>query len=92
MTHSTQHSDDIGLGAIFEATHETLTTLLQLPAGSHVDAAWTPFDRPGVLLLRVRGAGWPQKAGWQLPLVRAEIVRNDVGLVSVKWSVPEQTS
>ena len=91
MTPSTQHPDDIGLAAIFEVTPETMASALQLPAGAYIDAAWTPWDRPGVLLLRVRGAGWPTRTGWTLPLVRGEIVRDNVGLVTVKWSLPEQT-
>ena len=93
MTLSTQHPDDIGLAAIFEVTPETMASALQLPAGAYIDAAWTPWDRPGVLLLRVRGAGWPTSLhrACPLPLVRGEIVRNDVGLITVKWSLPEQT-
>ena len=67
--------DDIGRAAMLVLSPETLAELLQLPLGCHIDSAVAPHDTPGVLHLRVRGAGWPTKAGWPLPQVRGTVTR-----------------
>ena len=65
----------IGRAAILVVSPEILSELLRLPQGCHIDAAESPHDKPGVLHLRVRGAGWPMKAGVQLPISRGTITR-----------------
>ena len=67
--------DDIGRAALLVLSPEILAELLQLPLGCHIDGAVAPHDQPGVLHLRVRGAGWPTKAGWLLPQVRGTVTR-----------------
>lgn len=67
--------DDIGRAALLVLSPDTLAELLQLPPGCHIDGAVAPHDQPGVLHLRVRGAGWPTKAGWLLPQVRGTVTR-----------------
>ncbi len=67
--------DDIGQAALLVLNQEFLAELLQLPAGCHIDGAVAPHDQPGVLHLRVRGAGWPTKAGWMLRQARGTVTR-----------------
>lgn len=64
---------DIGRACILIVSPEMLSEFLQLPAGCEIDAAVAPYDQPGVLHLRVRGAGWPTKAGMLLPQVRGTV-------------------
>ena len=85
--------DDIGRAAMLVLSHEMLTELLQLPPGCHIDGVAAPHDQPGVLHLRVRGAGWPTKAGWLLPKVRGTVTRYyaDNGSVLrqvIDWGLP----
>jgi hypothetical protein len=63
------------LAAILVATPEAVGELLQLPAGSHLDAVWQPHDQPGVLHLRIRGAGWPCGNGQLLQRVCGTVSR-----------------
>lgn len=51
------------LVAILMVAPEQLADLLQLPEGSCIDSVHAPHDRPGVLELRIRGAGWVTRAG-----------------------------
>ncbi len=44
--------------AILVVAPEILAELLQLPEGSYIDSALAPHDQPGVLELRICGAGW----------------------------------
>lgn len=67
--------DDIGRAALLVLSPEILAELLQLPPNCHIDGAVAPHDQPGVLHLRVRGAGWPTKAGWLLPQARGMVTR-----------------
>jgi hypothetical protein len=82
-------SADIGRAAILIATPEVLAELLHLPPGCQIDAAWTPLDQPGVLHLRVRGAGWPMKTGWRLGVSSGTISRGEDGSRVVLWGLPE---
>ncbi len=83
---------DIGLAALLVVSPEILAEVLQLPPGCYIDGAVAPYDKPGVLHLRVRGAGWPTKAGMLLPQVTGIIIRrvahggpNPV----IEWSFPK---
>ena len=83
---------DIGLAALVVVSPEILADLLQLPPGCYIDGAVAPYDKPGVLHLRVRGAGWPMKAGVLLPQVTATVTRR-AGLGGpnpvIDWSFPK---
>lgn len=86
--------NDIGRAALLVLSPEMLAELLQLPSGCHIDGAVAPHDQPGVLHLRVRGAGWPTKAGWLLPQVRGTVTRYhaDDGSVLrhvIDWGFPK---
>ena len=61
--------------AILLIDPEVLAQLLQLPEGSYIDSAHVPHDRPGVLELRIRGAGWPVLPGTRLTAVRGTVTR-----------------
>jgi hypothetical protein len=52
-----------GLCAILEVAPDMLAQALQLPPGAHIDAIINQVAQPGMMLLRVRGAGWPTYLG-----------------------------
>jgi hypothetical protein len=86
--------NDIGRAALLVLSPDMLAELLQLPEGCHIDAAVAPHDQPGVLHLRVRGAGWPTRAGWLLPQVRGSVTRyvaDDGSTVrlAIDWGLPK---
>ena len=54
------------LAAILRVTPEALAAALQLPPGAYIDDVRALHDQPGVLELRVRGAGWPSRPGQML--------------------------
>lgn len=88
---------EIGLAALLVVDHLRLAELLQLPAGSHIDAVWSPVDQPGVVLLRLRGAGWPVKTGALLPRSTGILTRHisadgAVERVFINWQLPSQAS
>lgn len=70
-----EHSEAADLAAIIEITPVVLAAALQLPPGSYVDCVDSPHDRPGVLLMRLRGAGWPVKPGERIPQASAMVNR-----------------
>lgn len=79
--------------AILVATPEALAELLQLPEGSHLDAVWAPHDRPGVLHLRIRGAGYPFTPGQHLVqrvghVTRVQATDGTPGPVVIDWGLP----
>lgn len=82
---------DIGLAALVVVSPEILAELLQLPTGCYIDAATAPYNQPGVLHLRVRGAGYPTKAGGLLPHVTGNIIRRRNGGPNpvIEWSFPK---
>lgn len=76
---------------IFRCTPELFADLLQLPAGSHVDAVWIAQDCPGVVEFRVRGPAWPKvHLGHHIPQVTATFTQstNADGMTAyrVEWS------
>lgn len=75
------------LGAILLITPEVLAQLLQLPEGSYIDSAHAPHDRPGMLELRIRGAGWPVLPGGRLTQVTGIVTREPKLMTnpSVDW-------
>jgi hypothetical protein len=84
---------DIGRAALLVVNEAILADLLQLPAGCHIDSVTAPHDQPGVLQLRVRGAGWLMKAGMVVPKAHGVVIRHyaaDGALVrqAVDWGLP----
>jgi hypothetical protein len=59
--------------AIFMASSEFLRSMLCLPDGAEIDAVQVDVDRPGVLLFRIRGAGWPVHNGATIPRATCQI-------------------
>lgn len=87
--------EGIGRAALLVVSPEILGDLLQLPDGCHIDSAVVPHDQPGVLHLRVRGAGWPTKAGRLLPRVIGTVTRHSVNNGAVlqnviDWGFPQE--
>ena len=98
MTTDKQDDDPVTTNrvALMVLSPEILTALLQLPDGCHIDHATVPHDQPGVLYLRVRGAGWPIKTGLVLPQVCPTVTRHHAGDGSllrygINWNFPPQT-
>lgn len=94
ITHDAAPHNDIGRAALLVLSPKILAELLQLPDGCHIDHAVAPHDQPGVLHLRVRGAGWPTKAGWVLPKARGTVTRHHAedGSVlrhTIDWGFPK---
>lgn len=80
--------------AILVATPEALAELLQLPEGSHLDAVWAPHDQPGVLHLRIRGAGHPFRLGQHLVHTVGRVTRQATtdgqpGPMVIDWGLPQ---
>lgn len=63
------------LAAILQIDPPALRELLQLPKGAYLDDVQVPHDRPGMLELRIRRAGWPTVPG--------EMLRRTIGTVTV---------
>lgn len=51
------------LAAILVVNFEWLRIMLQLPKGARIEAVQSPIEQPGIVLLRIRGAGWPCEEG-----------------------------
>lgn len=91
MSNDAASPADIGLAALVVVSPEMLAEFLQLPPGCYIDAATAPYDQPGVLHLRVRGAGYPTKAGWLLTHVTGNVTRRGDGRPNpvIEWSFPK---
>jgi len=77
--------------AIAEVSFEYLAKLLELPHGCEIDAIFVDGHRPGVLQIRLVGAGWQTPEGKVVPrttgLVRMERV---FGLrPEITWDLPQ---
>lgn len=68
-----ERTDTQRLAAILLATPEALQELLQLPLGAYIDSVYAPHDRPGMLELRIRGAGWACDLGQTIPRTSATV-------------------
>ena len=68
-----ERTDTQRLAAILLATPEALQELLQLPLGAYIDSVYVPHDRPGMLELRIRGAGWACDLGQTIPRTSATV-------------------
>lgn len=78
--------------AILEVSPQIVAHLLQLPSGCHIDACWVPWDRPGVLCLRVLGAGWIRVDGERIPTAIGQATRTagtpEDDVVTIDWGLP----
>lgn len=63
------------IAALLQIAPATLRELLQLPDGAYVDDVHAPHDKPGMIEIRIRGAGWPTMPG--------EMLRRTIGTVTV---------
>ena len=75
--------------AVLVVSAPMLASLLQLPDGAEVDAVWVNVDQPGVVRMRVRGAGWPTVPGDRLRPTIGTASRDELGRVSVDWGFPK---
>lgn len=76
--------------AILEATPELLRELLHLPPGATLVSLCVPFDQPGVLQLKIEGAGWDTPEGSRIQQAPpGEAVRLDNGQLQVDWKLPK---
>lgn len=80
--------------AILRVSHEILAQFLQLPEGAYIDAVFAPYDAPGVIELRIRGAGWPITLGQIIPrasgIVHMTIDEDAPSkIVSIDWGLPK---
>lgn len=79
--------------ALVKMSPQFLAQLLQLPAGAEIDAVDVDLHRRGVLVLRIRGAGWPTMPGDVIceakPVVYTRAV--EAGHV-IDWRFPEASA
>lgn len=79
--------------AILRLTPEALAALLQLPQGSYIDAVAAHVEMPGMLHLRVRGAGYEVRPGEVIPRAPAATVRmlsdGENRWPVIDWHLPE---
>lgn len=54
------------LACIVRVRAEFLRAMFQLPEGAYIDSVYSPGEEPGVLMLRVRGMGYPVVEGTPL--------------------------
>lgn len=70
--------------AILVASPEVIRHLLQLPESTTLIGLNVPFDNPGVLELKIEGAGWNTPEG-------AMIVKAPIGEIvngKIDWKLP----
>lgn len=60
-----------------------LARLLQLPDGSDITAVGCPHDRPGIVELRIEGAGFPTAPGHVIPTCNAIVT--SVHTIEAGW-------
>ena len=75
--------------AVLVVSAPMLASLLQLPEGAEVDAVWVNVDQPGVVRMRVRGAGWRTEPGARLHPSSGTLSRDEDGRVCVDWGFPK---
>ena len=75
--------------AILQVTPEVIRELLHLPDGAVLTDLRVPFHMPGVLELKIEGAGWnTPEAGALCVADPCTVVRGDDGSISVDWNLP----
>lgn len=81
------------LAATFALSPELLCRLLQLPEGAYIDRIVDDPTRPGVLVARIVGAGWPVVPGKLLeqvhPIWRTEHSEDGKWVrETIDWGLP----
>lgn len=79
--------------AILRVTYSALAELLQLPAGSVIDAIESDIEDEQMVTVRVRGAGWLVAPGYRILVASATVTdyRDDDGRCFkrvIKWDLP----
>lgn len=79
--------------AILRVSYSALAELLQLPAGSVIDAIESNIQEEQMVTVRVRGAGWLVAPGYRIPIASATITdyRDDDGRCFkrvIEWNFP----
>jgi hypothetical protein len=75
--------------AILKVTPEAIRELLRLPADATVVGMQVPFDNPGIMEIKVEGAGWDTPEGGLIK--RAEdvmVTKQDNGAINIDWGFP----
>jgi hypothetical protein len=76
--------------AILTLTPEAIREIIQIPEGSQLAGMYIPFDRPGVVHLKVEGAGWETPEGSPIQYAEgATATRDENGVLSIDWKLPE---
>jgi hypothetical protein len=81
------------LGAILQVTPEVLCEVFQLPRGAYIDRVDNHSDHPGVLYLRIRGAGWPMTPGAFIPRATGQLTKaygsdGKASGIVIDWGLP----
>lgn len=78
--------------AIITITPEAIRELLFLPEGATLISLETPFDTPGILRLKIEGAGWDTPEGASIQYASDAVAsRDENGVISVNWNLPSDT-
>lgn len=75
--------------AVLTVVPEVLRELLHLPPGTQLVDVRVPFKQPGVLELKIEGAGWDTPEGSVIMHApAAEITRDELAGFIVDWKLP----
>ena len=75
--------------AIITITPEGLRKLLNLPDNMTFVEARIPFDQPGVMEIKVEGAGWETPEGAMIAKAPPAIMATkEDGTLDIDWNVP----
>ena len=80
--------------AILTLTPEDIIKLLQLPNGATLIELSIPFEEPGVMRIKIEGAGWEIPKGTVIPRTPpAQLTSNHLdGTYNIDWGLPEGES
>lgn len=75
--------------AVLTVVPEVLRELLCLPPGTTLVDMQVPFERPGVLELKIEGSGWDTPEGSVIMRApAAEIIKEGSSRIAVDWKLP----
>lgn len=76
--------------AILTLTPEAIRELLHLPDGSTLIALTIPFETPGVMKIKIEGAGWDNPEGQPIRHANAaRAAKDDNGNIVIDWRLGE---